>query len=106
MITPQLERLHEHCHRLRLYQIENELTARLEQAAKKEVSYADFLDELLAARNAPKNISELPRSLMKTSISIAAPQTTSSGPKCLSGGIGSPNTPPPATDSLSRFSAR
>ena len=47
MSTPQLERLHEHCHRLRLYQIENELTARLEQAAKKEVSYADFLDELL-----------------------------------------------------------
>ncbi len=47
MSTPQLERLHEHCHRLRLYQIENELTARLEQAAKKEVSYADFLDDLL-----------------------------------------------------------
>jgi DNA replication protein DnaC len=49
MSTPQLERLREHCHRLRLYQIENELTARLEQAAKKEVSYADFLDDLLAA---------------------------------------------------------
>jgi DNA replication protein DnaC len=49
MSTPQLERLQEHCHRLRLYQIENELTARLEQAAKKEVSYAEFLDELLAA---------------------------------------------------------
>jgi len=49
MSTPQLERLREHCHRLRLYQIENELTARLEQAAKKEASYADFLDELLAA---------------------------------------------------------
>ena len=48
MSTPQLERLREHCHQLRLYQIENELTARLEQAAKKEVSYADFLDELLA----------------------------------------------------------
>jgi hypothetical protein len=48
MSTPQLERLREHCHRLRLYQIENELTARLEQAAKQEVSYADFLDELLA----------------------------------------------------------
>ncbi len=48
MSTPQIERLREHCHRLRLYQIENELTARLEQAAKKEVSYADFLDELLA----------------------------------------------------------
>jgi hypothetical protein len=34
MSTPQLERLHEHCHRLRLYQVEQELTARLEQAAK------------------------------------------------------------------------
>src|SRR5581483_7909381 len=48
MSTPQLERLREHCHRLRLYQIENELTMRLEQAAKKEVSYADFVDELPA----------------------------------------------------------
>jgi DNA replication protein DnaC len=48
MSTPQLERLREHCQRLRLYQIENELTARLEQAAKQKVSYADFLDELLA----------------------------------------------------------
>jgi DNA replication protein DnaC len=48
MITPQLERLREHCHQLRLYQVENELTARLEQAAKKEISYAEFLDELLA----------------------------------------------------------
>jgi DNA replication protein DnaC len=47
MNTPQLERLCEHSHRLRLYQIENELTARLEQAAKKEISYADFLDDLL-----------------------------------------------------------
>jgi DNA replication protein DnaC len=48
MSTPQLDRLHEHCHQLRLYQIEQELTARLEQAAKKESSYADFLDQLLA----------------------------------------------------------
>jgi DNA replication protein DnaC len=48
MSTPQLERLHEHCHRLRLYQVAQELTARLEQAAKRELSYADFLDELLA----------------------------------------------------------
>ena len=30
---------------------------------------------------------------MKTSISIAAPQTTSSGPKCFSGGIVSPSDP-------------
>src|SRR6516225_597281 len=48
MSTPQLDRLREHCQRLRLYQIEQELTACLEQAAKKEVSYADFLDQLLA----------------------------------------------------------
>jgi len=48
MSTPQLDRLREHCHQLRLYQIEQELTARLEQAAKKEISYADFLDQLLA----------------------------------------------------------
>jgi DNA replication protein DnaC len=48
MSTPQLERLREHCHRLRLYQVEQELTARLEQAAKTELSYADFLDQLLA----------------------------------------------------------
>ena len=48
MSTPQLERLREHCHRLRLYQVEQELSTRLEQAAKQELSYADFLDQLLA----------------------------------------------------------
>jgi DNA replication protein DnaC len=48
MSTPQLDRLREHCHQLRLYQIEQELTGRLEEAAKKETSYADFLDQLLA----------------------------------------------------------
>jgi DNA replication protein DnaC len=48
MSTPQLERLREHGRQLRLYQVENELTARLEQAAKKEISYGDFLDELLS----------------------------------------------------------
>ena len=48
MSTPQLQRLHAHCHRLRLYRIEAELTTLLEQAAKRELGYADFLDELLA----------------------------------------------------------
>src|SRR5580704_16870986 len=48
MSTPLLERLQQHCHRLRLYQVDKEHTARLEQAAKRELSYADFLDELLA----------------------------------------------------------
>jgi hypothetical protein len=37
-----------------------------------------------SARNAPKNISDDPRSRMKISISIEMPQITSSGPKCLS----------------------
>jgi len=47
MSTPQLQRLHAHCHRLRLYRVEAELTTLLEQAAKREVGYADFLDEVL-----------------------------------------------------------
>lgn len=48
MSTPHLDRLQTHCHRLRLYQIEAELPTLLEQAAKQETSYAEFLDELLA----------------------------------------------------------
>jgi DNA replication protein DnaC len=47
MSTPQLERLQTACHRLRLYQIEAELASVLEQAAKRDVSYADFLDDVL-----------------------------------------------------------
>jgi len=48
MSTPQLERLHAHCQRLRLYRVEAELATLLEQAAKRELAYSDFLDELLA----------------------------------------------------------
>ena len=47
MTTPQLERLAAHCQRLRLYRVEAELATLLEQAAKKDVSYSDFLDEVL-----------------------------------------------------------
>jgi DNA replication protein DnaC len=47
MSTPQLDRLRAACHRLRLYQIEAELAALLEQAAKRDVSYSDFLDDVL-----------------------------------------------------------
>jgi DNA replication protein DnaC len=47
MTTPQLERLSAHCQRLRLQRVDAELTTLLEQAAKKDVSYADFLDEVL-----------------------------------------------------------
>jgi len=47
MTTPQLERLAAHCQRLRLYRVQVELPTLLEQAAKKDVSYADFLDDVL-----------------------------------------------------------
>lgn len=48
MSTPQLERLGAQCQRLRLHRVEAALSTLLEQAAKKDVSYADFLDEVLA----------------------------------------------------------
>ncbi len=47
MSTPQLERLHAYCHQLRLYQVETELFTLLEQAAKQERSYSEFLEDLL-----------------------------------------------------------
>lgn len=47
MTTPQLERLSAHCQRLRLHRVEVELPTLLDQAAKKDVSYADFLDQVL-----------------------------------------------------------
>lgn len=46
--TPQLDRLSAQCQRLRLHRVDAELTTLLEQAAKKDVSYADFLDAVLA----------------------------------------------------------
>ncbi len=48
MSTPQLERLSAHCQRLRLLRVDAELSTLLEQAAKKDGSYADFLDDVLA----------------------------------------------------------
>lgn len=48
MSTPQLERLQAYCHRLRLYQVEQDLPTLLEQAAKQDRSYIDFLDDLLS----------------------------------------------------------
>ena len=42
------ERLHAHCQRLRLYRSRPSCTTLLEQAAKRDLGYADFLDELLA----------------------------------------------------------
>jgi DNA replication protein DnaC len=48
MSTPQLERLHAYCHQLRLSQVETELPTLLEQAAKHERSYSEFLEDLLS----------------------------------------------------------
>ncbi|HEY0995666.1 MAG TPA: ATP-binding protein [Gemmatimonadaceae bacterium] len=45
--TPQLERLGAHCERLRLHRVGLELSALLEQAAKRDLGYADFPDEVL-----------------------------------------------------------
>ena len=54
MTTPQLERLTAHCERLRLHRVAADLSTVLEQAAKKDVSYADFLDDVLAREVAAK----------------------------------------------------
>jgi DNA replication protein DnaC len=48
MSTPQLDRLQTYCHRLRLYQVATDLSTVLEQAAKHDRSYSDFLEELLS----------------------------------------------------------
>jgi len=48
MTTPHLDRLRAHCQRLRLHRLEAELPNLLEQAAKREMSYSDWLDELLS----------------------------------------------------------
>lgn len=47
MTTPQLERLAHHCEQLRLHRVAAELPTLLEQAAKKDLGYADFLDQVL-----------------------------------------------------------
>lgn len=63
MSTPQLERLQAYCHRLRLYQGGTELPTLLEQAAKPERSYSDFLDELLSREIHAKGAKHLARRL-------------------------------------------
>jgi len=47
MSTPQVERLQGFCQRLRLQRIGAELASLLEQAAKRDLAYSDFLDEVL-----------------------------------------------------------
>ena len=49
MTTPaQLERLQEHCQRLRLFKSRERLEALLQDATAKEATYGDFLEAVLA----------------------------------------------------------
>lgn len=48
-MTPQFDRLIANLTRLRLVHVREQLDALLESAAKRELSYSDFLDELLTA---------------------------------------------------------
>jgi DNA replication protein DnaC len=54
MNAPQLERLHEHLQRLRLFKSRERLEALLQDATTKELSYADFLDQVLSEEVASK----------------------------------------------------
>ena len=47
MTAAQLERLQEHLQRLRLFKSRERLETLLQDATAKEVSYADFLDDVL-----------------------------------------------------------
>ena len=54
MTAAQLERLQEHLQRLRLFQSRERLEALLQEATGKELSYADFLDQVLTEEVASK----------------------------------------------------
>ncbi len=54
MSAPQLERLQEHLQRLRLFKSRERLEALLQEATTKELSYADFLDQVLTEEVASK----------------------------------------------------
>ncbi|MBZ0168380.1 insertion sequence IS21 ATP-binding protein [Candidatus Methylomirabilis lanthanidiphila] len=54
MTAAQLERLHEHCQRLRLFQSRDRLEALLQDASTREWNYADFLEAVLSEEVASK----------------------------------------------------
>lgn len=54
MTAAQLERLHDHLQRLRLFKSRERLEALLQDATTKELSYADFLDQVLTEEVASK----------------------------------------------------
>ena len=53
MTPAQIERLQEHLARLRLFKSRERLEALLQEAASKELSYADFLDQVLTEEVIP-----------------------------------------------------
>jgi len=59
MSTPQLDRLHASCHRLRLYQVAAELPTLLEQAAKQERASSDCLEDVLSREVQAKSAKHL-----------------------------------------------
>lgn len=54
MSTPQIDRIGEHLHRLKLYKIHERLEALLQEATQRELNYSDFLDRMLAEEVASK----------------------------------------------------
>jgi DNA replication protein DnaC len=54
-MNPQIERLEGHLGRLKMHHTRETLSAMLERASKKELSYADFLDEVLSEEVAAKS---------------------------------------------------
>ena len=63
--TPQLARLDEHLQRLRLFKVRERLEALLQDATAHELSYADFLDQLLTEEVAAKTTKHI---TMRTSL--------------------------------------
>ena len=65
MTAAQLERLHEHLQRLRLFKSRERLEAVLQEATSKELTYADFLDQVLTEEVASKTAKHV---TMRTSL--------------------------------------
>jgi DNA replication protein DnaC len=54
-VNPQIERLESHLGRLKMHHTRETLAAVLERASKKDLTFADFLDELLGEEVSAKN---------------------------------------------------
>ena len=77
--TPQLDRLSQACQRLRLHRVDTDLCTLLEQAAKRELGYADFLDEVLGLELAAKQSKHLAMRIRNASAWPAFPFKVAAG---------------------------